>query len=91
MLIVDDALRRGERDLREHAEMLERVLGRRLRVQIAVGDPATAILREAEGEKTLVAVGSRGLGPVRRMRLGSVSTKVLRAAEGPVLVYPHIV
>ena len=57
-------------------------------MQIAVGDPAAAILREADGEKVLVAVGSRGLGPVKRMRLGSVSTKVLRAAEGPVLVYP---
>jgi nucleotide-binding universal stress UspA family protein len=86
--LVDDALRRGERDLREHADRLERALGRRLRVQVAVGDPAAAILREADGEKILAAVGSRGLGPVRRMRLGSVSTKVLRAAKGPVLVYP---
>ena len=82
------ALRRSERDLRERADKLEGALGRRLRVQIAVSDPAAAILREAEGEKVLVAVGSRGLGPVRRMRLGSVSTKVLRAAKGPVLVYP---
>ena len=59
-----------------------------VRVPVAVGDPAAAIRREAEGEKVLVAVGSRGLGPVKRMRLGSVSTKVLRAAKGPVLVYP---
>ena len=87
--LVDDALRMGERDLREHADRLERALGRRLRVQIAVGDPAATILREAEGEKTLVAVGSRGLGPVRCVRFGSVSTKVLRAAKGPVLVYPR--
>ena len=55
-----------------------------------MGDPAATILREAEGAKVLVAVGSRGLGPVRRMRLGSVSTKVLRAAKGPVLVYPRV-
>jgi nucleotide-binding universal stress UspA family protein len=34
-------------------------------------------------------VGSRGLGLARRLRLGSVSTKVLRAAGGPVLVYPQ--
>ena len=86
--LVDDALRRSERALRERANKLEGALGRRLRTQIALGDPAAAILREAEGEKVLVAVGSRGLGPVRRMRLGSVSTKVLRAAKGPVLVYP---
>jgi nucleotide-binding universal stress UspA family protein len=40
-------------------------------------------------ERTLIAVGSRGLGAVRRLRLGSVSTKVLHAAKGPVLVYPR--
>jgi nucleotide-binding universal stress UspA family protein len=40
-------------------------------------------------EQTLIGVGSRGLGAVRRMRLGSVSTKVLHAAKGPVLVYPR--
>jgi len=87
--LVDDALRRAERDLVERAEGQGRILGRRLRVQIAVGDPAAAILKEARGERILVAVGSRGLGPLRRMRLGSVSTKVLRAATGPVLMYPH--
>jgi nucleotide-binding universal stress UspA family protein len=54
-------------------------------------DPAVAILEVAkEGEEpTLIAVGSRGLGKVQRMRLGSVSTKVVRAATGPVLVHPH--
>ena len=88
--LVDDALRIGEKDLLERADRLERAVGSRLRVQIAVGDPAATILREAEGAKVLVAVGSRGLGPVRRMRLGSVSTKVLRAAKGPVLVYPRV-
>ncbi|MDX6379939.1 MAG: hypothetical protein QOI57_963, partial [Rubrobacteraceae bacterium] len=31
----------------------------------------------------------RGISPVQRVRLGSVSTKVLHAAEGPILVYPH--
>ena len=61
----------------------------RLAAQITVGDPAAVILKEAQGENVLVAVGSRGLGPIRRMRLGSISTKVLRAAKGPVLVYPR--
>jgi nucleotide-binding universal stress UspA family protein len=36
-----------------------------------------------------VAVGSRGLDVTQRIRLGSVSTKVLHAAKGPVLVYPR--
>ena len=29
------------------------------------------------------------LGAIRRLRLGSVSTDVLRAASGPVLISPH--
>jgi nucleotide-binding universal stress UspA family protein len=89
---VDDALRRAEHDLHERAEALGRLVGRPPRIGIAAGDAAVAILEEArEGDeaRTLIAVGSRGLGLARRLRLGSVSTKVLRAARGPVLVYPH--
>jgi nucleotide-binding universal stress UspA family protein len=91
---VDDALRRAEHNLHERAEELGRLVGRRPRIGIAAGDAAVAILeeaRESDEAKALIAVGSRGLGPVRRLRLGSVSTKVLRAAKGPVLVYPHVV
>jgi nucleotide-binding universal stress UspA family protein len=89
---VDDALRRAEHNLHERAEELGRLVERRPRIGIAAGDAAVAILeeaREADTAATLIAVGSRGLGLARRLRLGSVSTKVLRAAEGPVLVYPH--
>jgi nucleotide-binding universal stress UspA family protein len=88
---VDDALRRAERELHERAEELGSLAGRRPRIGIAAGDAAVALLEEAwEGDeaRALIAVGSRGLGPIRRLRLGSVSTKVLRAAEGPVLVCP---
>ena len=89
---VDDALRRAEQDLHERAEELGHLVGRRPRMEIAAGDAAVALLEEArEGDEThaLIAVGSRGLGLARRLRLGSVSTKVLRAAGGPVLVYPQ--
>jgi nucleotide-binding universal stress UspA family protein len=88
---VDDALRRAEHNLHERAEELGRLVGRRPRIGIAAGDAAVAILEEArEGDevRALSAVGSRGLGLARRLRLGSVSTKVLRAASGPVLVCP---
>jgi nucleotide-binding universal stress UspA family protein len=90
---VDDALRRAERELHERAEVLGNVSGRHPRMTLAAGDAAVAILEEArEGDelRTLIALGSRGLGLARRLRLGSVSTKVLRAARGPVLVYPHV-
>jgi nucleotide-binding universal stress UspA family protein len=41
-----------------------------------------------EEERTLLAVGSRGLGALDRALSRSVSTKVLRAAHGPVLIVP---
>ena len=41
-----------------------------------------------EPEKTLLAVGSRGLGAAKRVMLGSISTKILRVARGPVLICP---
>jgi nucleotide-binding universal stress UspA family protein len=90
---VDDALHRAEHELRERAEELGRLrTGRRPRMEIAAGDAAVALLdkaREGDEVRALIAVGSRGLGLARRLRLGSVSTKVLRAAGGPVLVYPQ--
>lgn len=58
------------------------------RVRTVLGDPASIIQSAGEegDQPALVVVGSRGLGAVRRMMLGSVSTDVLRAAGGPVLI-----
>jgi nucleotide-binding universal stress UspA family protein len=63
--------------------------GLRPRVRTVPGESAQALSEVAEeGDKlSLLVVGSRGLGAGGRMLLGSVSTKVLRAARGPVLVY----
>ncbi len=87
--MIDDELRREERVLEGRAAEIEGAPGTvRPRVRIATGEPATALLEAAQDtpEKTLVAVGSRGLDAAQRIRLGSVSTKVLHAAKGPVLV-----
>jgi nucleotide-binding universal stress UspA family protein len=88
---ADYALRRAEERLEERAGSLEIILGHRPRTRMAAGDPAEAVLEASRegGEPALVAVGSRGLGMVGRMRLGSVSTKIATAALGPVLVFPH--
>jgi nucleotide-binding universal stress UspA family protein len=77
----------GEYILKERAARLEGVLGDSPETMVATGD-AAAVLQEVAGEAALVAVGSRGLGAVRRFTLGSVSTDVLRAVGGPVLVVP---
>jgi nucleotide-binding universal stress UspA family protein len=72
------------------AAELGELLGRPPEVEVSVGDPTAAILKAADDEEsTLIAVGSRGLGATGRARLGSVSTKILRAARGPVLVCRH--
>lgn len=89
--MTDDELRRAEKELAGWADEFGSVLGSRPKISIAVGDAAEDLVetaRRRDGESTLIAVGSRGLGPIKRFRMGSVSTKVLRAAEGPVLVYP---
>ena len=89
--IVDDELRRAEKALLERSRKLERRLGSRPKVRVVVGDAAASLLEAAEEdapESTLLAVGSRELGVIGRMRLGSVSTKVVHAAKGPVLVHP---
>ena len=57
----------------------------------AVDDAAALLLATAEQgpQPALIAIGTRGLGTLQRLRLGSVSSKLLRAAHGLVLVYPH--
>lgn len=55
--------------------------------EILEGDPAEEILAIAAArEVDLIAVGSRGLGPIPGALLGSVSAGVARRAECPVLV-----
>ena len=49
------------------------------------GLPADVIVRNS-GDADLVVVGARGLGPLRRVLLGSVSENVLAHAACPVLV-----
>jgi len=58
-----------------------------------MGNPAASLIEtseEATSERTLIAVGSRALGAVQRLRLGSVSINALRTARGPVLVAPQV-
>ena len=89
--IVEDGLRREERKLLTRAKDLEARAGIHPSVRIATGEAAEVILdaaQEGEAKNALVVVGSRGLGAIGRMRLGSVSTKLLHAAEGSVLVFP---
>jgi nucleotide-binding universal stress UspA family protein len=59
----------------------------RVRV-VSARHPAEAILEEARGLKNaVIALATHGRGGVRRMLLGSIADKVVRAACCPVFVY----
>lgn len=70
---------------RAHAYLRERGLESEMKIEH--GDPVEEIVAEAKtGGYDLVVVGSRGLGPVGRLLLGSVSTQVVDRSPCPVLV-----
>lgn len=81
-----------EGKLEARAGALKDILEEQPRSRIVAGDPPEVLIEAAqEGEgPSLVVVGSRGLGLVGRLRLGSVSTKVVRAGLEAILVYPQV-
>ena len=87
-----DEVRAGiERNLEERADVLGRESGQRPETRAMDGDATLALLVAAEDgdeARTLISMGSRGLGVIGRARLGSVSTNILRVARGPVLICP---
>jgi nucleotide-binding universal stress UspA family protein len=89
--MVEKYLGRAEPALEARAAELEDAYGLRPRVRLLEGESAR-VLSDVAGEgggSGLLVIGSRGLGAGGRMLLGSVSTKVLMAASGPVLVCPR--
>ena len=56
---------------------------------IVKGDPVQKLLDAAEMGVDLLVLGSRGFGPVMRLLIGSVSSRVIRGAPCPVLVVPR--
>lgn len=55
---------------------------------LVVGDPGEKLAQAASGSSLLI-LGSRAYGPLRRVLLGSVSTALMRTAPCPVLVHPR--
>lgn len=54
--------------------------------QIAVGDAASKIIQHAnDGHADLIVMGTRGLGEIKGMLLGSVTNKVTQLAKCPCL------
>jgi nucleotide-binding universal stress UspA family protein len=84
----------GHMDLPPHADKdvayAEKYLGDRgvqAETKVAQGHPADEILQEARaGDYDVIVVGTRELGPVVGLLLGSVSRKVVHDAPCPVIV-----
>jgi nucleotide-binding universal stress UspA family protein len=53
------------------------------------GDPVRKLLEEAAVGVDLLVLGSRGFGPVMRLLIGSVSSRVIRECPCPVMVVPR--
>jgi nucleotide-binding universal stress UspA family protein len=56
---------------------------------LAHGEPAAALSEAATEPGTLLVLGSRGYGPLRRVLLGSVSRALVRSAPCPVIIHPR--
>ena len=87
----EEGLERAKRHSRSWVEgQAERIRGEGVKVveaHLALGEPDEEIVRLAEElGVSLIVVGSRGLGRIRRLLIGSVSDSVVRRAHSPVLV-----
>ena len=61
--------------------------GLKLETKLCKGNPSHEICLEAkEGRYDLIVMGSRGLGEVKGFLMGSVSSKVVKHADCPVLI-----
>ncbi len=84
--VAGSAVARGMALLAPYVDALRRV-GIDVEPEVLEGPAPKAILNVAETRKAdLIVVGSRGLGAIRGLLLGSVSERVVRLASCPVLV-----
>lgn len=80
-----------ERELREQLDAAEASLPADVTVEtkVASHEPAEALANEARAAGSILVVGSRAYGPVRRVLLGSVSRALARIAPAPLVVLPR--
>jgi nucleotide-binding universal stress UspA family protein len=79
---------KAEKRLEEAVKQVEQVGGTVTQSHLRVGNPDEEILKfcDEQGGFGLIVMGSRGLGPIKRRLMGSVSESVVRHAQCPVLV-----
>lgn len=82
---VAQAIAHGEDVLDEAAAIVDEEIA--VETDLLEGPPADAILRVVESrDADLVVIGSRGLGEIAAMALGSVGHKLIQHSQVPVLI-----
>ena len=85
--MYEEAKQEAQRLLDEQVRMIEEAGGRVAGAHLRIGRPDEEVIRLGEELRAgLVVVGSRGLRPIRRALMGSVSDSVVRHAHCPELV-----
>jgi nucleotide-binding universal stress UspA family protein len=79
---------KAEKTLEEAVKQVEEAGGAVAGAHLRMGDADDEILRHCEEDDAigLLVMGSRGLGPIKRRLMGSVSESVVRHSSCPVLV-----
>jgi nucleotide-binding universal stress UspA family protein len=78
----------GEKALAPSRKLLEDA-GIRYAAHILVGEPAAEIVDHAKSSGCrMICLGTRGMGRISNLMLGSISTKVLHLAQVPVVLIP---
>jgi len=88
--LLNELLSNYKRESAKILDKCEEIAGRsgiKIDTVLAEGDPASSITGYAQNEGfQLVVIGSRGLGRLKEMVLGSTSSKVLHHAKCSVMV-----
>lgn len=80
----------ARRDLEEFvAPIIGRPKDGSVTLEVAVGEPATALGDFAGGPSAIIAVGTHGLGRAERFFFGSTTLRLMRAGAWSVLAVPH--
>ena len=85
-LLYSELSKEGSEVLNYAASLAEEE-GIDIQLEFVIGDPAIQIVKKAEeGNYQLIIIGSRGLGNLKGLMLGSVSQKVSQLSQCPVMI-----
>jgi nucleotide-binding universal stress UspA family protein len=84
---VFNRLEQEGRQVLAKCEEVARGRGMTVHTELSSGDPAQRIIEFASAcGAELIIVGSRGMGRLERLLMGSVAERVVRFAKSPVLI-----